>query len=96
MKIKISIEGTDIKLALDPDSELEKLVLHELGDNISFSRSHQMLVLRRRANHAHVRTIEDSSYGTAERAERAEKAERGEPAATPEPVGGEIARAQSG
>jgi len=93
MKIKISIEGTDIKLALDPDSELEKLVLHELGDNISFSRSHQMLVLRRRANHVHVRTIEDSTYGAAERPERAERAE---PAVKPEPVGAELARAQSG
>lgn len=81
MKIKISIEGTDIKLALDPDSELEKLVLHELGDNISFSRSHQMLVLRRRANH--VRTIEDGTYGAVDRKE---------PTAEPEPASAELAR----
>jgi len=75
MKIKISIEGTDIKLALDPDSELEKLVLHELGDDISISRSHQMLVLRRRSNH--VRTIEDGTHGAVERPEPAEPASPG-------------------
>ncbi len=60
MKIKITIEGTDVKLSLTPDSELEKLVIQELGDDVSVSRSHQSLVLRRRANH--VRTIEDDVY----------------------------------
>ena len=57
MKTKITIEGSDVKLALTPDSEIEKLVIQELGDDISISRSHQSLVLRRRASH--VRTIED-------------------------------------
>ncbi len=60
MKIKITIEGSDTKLFLTPDSELEKLVIQELGDDIGISRSHQSLVLRRRANH--VRTIEDDAF----------------------------------
>jgi hypothetical protein len=60
MKIKITIEGADVKLALTPDSELEKLVIQELGDDVSISRSHQSLVLRRRANQ--VRTITDDIF----------------------------------
>jgi len=70
MKIKITIEGADVKLALTPDSELEKLVIQELGDDISTSRSHQSLVLRRRANQ--VRTITDDIFAAEPETETAE------------------------
>ena len=57
MKTKIFIEGSDIKLSLIPDTDLERLVIRELGDDISVSRSHQDVVLRRRVGD--VRSIVD-------------------------------------
>jgi hypothetical protein len=57
MKTKIYIEGSDIKLSLMPDTDLERLVIRELGDDISVSRSHQDIVLRRRVGE--VRSIID-------------------------------------
>lgn len=64
MKATITIVGNDIKLALAPDSEIERLVFQELGDDISISRSHQQLVLRRRASH--IRTIEEEVFSESE------------------------------
>lgn len=48
MKTTIIIEHNDIKISFAPESELERLSLVELGDDISISRSHQSLVLRPR------------------------------------------------
>jgi hypothetical protein len=48
MKTTITIEQNDIKIAFAPETELERLSLVELGDEISISRSHQSLVLRPR------------------------------------------------
>ena len=48
MKTTITIEHNDIKIAFSPETELERLSLSELGDEISISRSHQSLVLRPR------------------------------------------------
>jgi hypothetical protein len=50
MKTTITIELNDIKISFAPESELERLSLVELGDDISISRSHQSLVLRPRRN----------------------------------------------
>jgi hypothetical protein len=50
MKTTITIEHNDIKISFAPESELERLALVELGDDISISRSHQSLVLRPRRN----------------------------------------------
>ena len=50
MKTTITIEHNDIKIAFAPESELERLCIQELGDDISISRSHQSLVLRPRRN----------------------------------------------
>ena len=58
MKTTITIEMNDIKIAFVPESELERLSLAELGDDISISRSHQSLVLRPRRNP--VRRIADA------------------------------------
>lgn len=50
MKTTITIEQNDIKIAFAPESELERLSIAELGDDISISRSHQALVLKPRRN----------------------------------------------
>jgi hypothetical protein len=50
MKTTITIELNDIRFTFAPESELERLSLAELGDDISISRSHQSLVLRPRRN----------------------------------------------
>jgi len=50
MKTTITIEHNDVKITFSPESELERLSLAELGDDISISRSHQSLVLRPRRN----------------------------------------------
>ena len=55
MKTSITIDGNDIKIAFAPESDIERLSLSELGDDVSISRSHQSLVLRRRS--AQIRKI---------------------------------------
>ena len=59
MKTTITIDDNDIRVTFAPESELERLSLAELGDDVSVSRSHQNLVLKPRR--AHVRSISDSS-----------------------------------
>ena len=66
MRTTISIEGSEVKVILSPDTEIEKLVIQDLSDDISVSRSHQTLVLRRRASH--VRTIDDGTFVESESA----------------------------
>ena len=53
MKGTITIVGNDIKLTLDPESEVERLVFRELGDDMSISRCHHSIVLRRRGPIVH-------------------------------------------
>ena len=69
MRTTIAIEGTDVRVTLSPDTEIEKLVIQELSDDISISRSHQSLVLKRRASH--IRKIDDEAFGEAETIESA-------------------------
>ena len=64
MRTTITVEGNDVRVTLSPDSEIEKLVIQELSDEVSVSRSHQSLVLRRRASH--VRTIDEGDYAESE------------------------------
>jgi hypothetical protein len=64
MRTTISVEGNDIKVTLSPDTEIEKLVIQELSDNVGVSRSHQTLVLKRRVSH--VRTIDDADFQISE------------------------------
>jgi hypothetical protein len=58
MKTTITIERNDIRISFAPETELERLSIVELGDDISISRSHQSLVLKPRRNQ--VRKIVDA------------------------------------
>ena len=53
MKGTITVVGNDIKLTLDPETDVERLVFRELGDDISISRCHHSIVLRRRGRIVH-------------------------------------------
>jgi len=58
MKTIITIQDGDVRLALTPETDIEKLTMRELGDEISVSRSYENMVLRpRRA--INVRKISD-------------------------------------
>jgi hypothetical protein len=48
VKTTITIEDGDIRIAFAPESEIERMALSDLGDDVSVSRAHQSLVLRRR------------------------------------------------
>ena len=48
MKTTIIIEDSEVRISFTPESEIERIALSELGDDVSVSRSHQNLVLRRR------------------------------------------------
>ena len=51
MKSTITIQGSQISVSFAPETELERLSLAELGDDVSVSRAHQCIVLKpRRAN----------------------------------------------
>ncbi len=60
MKGTITVIGNEIKLALDPETEVERLVFRELGDDMSISRCHHSIVLRRRGPIVHS-LIEDEN-----------------------------------
>ena len=60
MKGTITVMGNDIKLTLDPETEVERLVFREMGDEMSISRSHNSIVLRRRGPIVHS-LVEDES-----------------------------------
>lgn len=66
MKGTITIVGSDIKLTLDPESDVERLIFRELGDDMSISRCHHSIVLRRRGRIVHSLVDEESTYQTAE------------------------------
>ena len=76
MKGTITIVGNDIKLTLDPESDVERLVFRELGDDMSISRCHHSIVLRRRGRIVHSLLEEESAYDA--------EAPRGESAAVVE------------
>jgi hypothetical protein len=58
MKTTITIQDGDVRLQLTPETDIEKLTMRELGDEISVSRSYENMVLRpRRA--INVRKISD-------------------------------------
>ena len=72
MKGTITVIGNEIKLALDPETEVERLVFRELGDDMSISRCHHSIVLRRRGPIVHSLIEEDSSQEAAELEEAGE------------------------
>jgi hypothetical protein len=58
MKAIITVQDGDVRVTFTPESEIERLSLMELGDDVSVSRSHQSIVLKpRRATN--VRKITD-------------------------------------
>ena len=58
MKTTITIQDGDVKISLTPETEIEKLAVRELGDDISVSRSYENMVLRPRKA-TNVRKITD-------------------------------------
>jgi hypothetical protein len=62
MKTIITVQDGDVRVTFTPESDIERLSLTELGDDVSVSRSHQSIVLKpRRA--ANVRKIIDRVEG---------------------------------
>ena len=60
MRGTITIIDNHIKLTLDPENDLEAMVFRELGDEISISRAHQSIVLKRRGQLVHTLTREEN------------------------------------
>jgi len=48
MKTIITIQDGDVRLQLTPETDIEKMTMRELGDEISVSRSYENMVLRPR------------------------------------------------
>ena len=63
MKGTITVVGNEIKLALDPENDVERLVFRELGDDMSISRCHNSIVLRRRGPIVHSLTDDEDNVG---------------------------------
>ena len=59
MKTTITIEDGQVLLSLRPETDIEKMAVRELGDEIGFSRCHQSIVIRPRAKAHNVRHISD-------------------------------------
>jgi hypothetical protein len=59
MKTTITIEDGQVRLVLSPETEIEKMTMRDLGDEISVSRCHQNMVLRPRAKVQNVMKISD-------------------------------------
>jgi hypothetical protein len=59
VKTTITIQDGQVRLSLSPETNVEKLTIRGLGDDISVSRSHEGLVLRPRAKPHNVRKIDD-------------------------------------
>ena len=57
MKTKIHIEDNEVRITFAPETEIERLCIVDLGDDISVSHCHKDLVLKRRRSN--VRRIED-------------------------------------
>ena len=58
MKTTITIQDGDVRITLTPETEIEKLTMRELGDDVSVSRSYENMVLRPRKA-TNVRKISD-------------------------------------
>jgi hypothetical protein len=58
MKTIITIQDGDVRLQLTPETDIEKLTMRELGDEVSVSRSYENMVLRPR-RHTNVRKISE-------------------------------------
>jgi len=59
MKTMITINDGDVRVTLSPETDIEKMTMRELGDDISVSRSHENMVLRPRAKAQNVRKISE-------------------------------------
>ena len=57
MKTKIEVEDNEVSITFVPETEVERLSIVELGDEISVSHRHKSIVLRKR--HNNVRKISD-------------------------------------
>ena len=57
MKTKIHIEDNDVRITFSPETEIERLCILDLGDDISVSHCHKDLVLKKR--HNNVRKLEN-------------------------------------
>ena len=57
MKTRILIEDGDVTITFSPETDLERMCLVELGDEISVSHRHKDIVLRKR--HDKIRRISD-------------------------------------
>ena len=75
MKGTITVMGNDIKLTLDPETDVERLVFRELGDEMSISRCHHSIVLRRRGRIVHSLTDEEEVGGEGELESELEQAD---------------------
>ena len=65
MKTTTTIENNDLRLELSPESDLDRLIIRELGDDISISRCHNNVVLRRRSG-AIVKSIDSIELAEAD------------------------------
>jgi hypothetical protein len=63
MKTTITIQDGQVRLLLCPETDIEKMAVRELGDEIGFSRCHQSIVLRPRAKAQNLRQISDRLAG---------------------------------
>jgi len=57
MKTKILIEDNDVTITFSPETDLERMCVLELGDEISVSHRHKDIVLKKR--HDKVRRLSD-------------------------------------
>ncbi len=57
MKTKILIDNNDVTITFSPETDLERMCLLELGDEISVSHRHKDIVLKKR--HDKIRRISD-------------------------------------
>lgn len=57
MKTKILIEDNEVTITFSPETDVERMCMLELGDEISVSHRHKDIVLKKR--HDKVRRISD-------------------------------------
>ncbi|MEJ2087118.1 MAG: hypothetical protein P8Y69_01245 [Gammaproteobacteria bacterium] len=57
MKTKILIEDNHVSITFSPETDIERMCIQDLGDEISVSHRHQDIVLKRR--HDKVRRVSD-------------------------------------
>ena len=57
MKTKILVEDNEVTITFSPETDLERMCMLELGDEISVSHRHKDIVLKKR--HDKIRRISD-------------------------------------